>query len=63
MIHAERRRRRAEYFGLATAAESEESAALSMSNTKAELLEAATAQGLEMDDSNTKAELLEALEG
>lgn len=58
-IHAERRRRRAEYFGLVAEGSDE----LSMSNTKAELLEAATAQGLEVDESMTKADLLEALEG
>lgn len=33
----------------------------SMSNTKAELLEAA--EGLDVDESNTKAEILEALDG
>lgn len=58
-IHAERRRRRAEYFGLVE----EDTGGLSMANTKAELLEAASAAGLEVDESNTKAELLEALEG
>jgi len=34
----------------------------SMSNTKAELLEAAEAAGVEVDESATKAEILEALE-
>jgi hypothetical protein len=34
----------------------------SMSNTKAELLEAAEAAGVEADESMTKAEILEALE-
>lgn len=58
-IHADRRRRRAEYYGLIT---EDETGALSMSNTKAELLDAATELGLEVDESNTKAELLEALE-
>lgn len=35
----------------------------SMSNTKAKLLEAAEAEGIEADESMTKAEILEALEG
>jgi hypothetical protein len=40
----------------------DEAPAPSMSNTKAELLEAADAAGLDVDESNTKAEILEALE-
>jgi hypothetical protein len=58
-IHDERRRRRAEYFGLVE----EAPASPSMSNTKAELVAAAEAAGLEVDESMTKAELLEALNG
>jgi hypothetical protein len=40
----------------------EEVPALSMSNTKAELLAAAEAAGVEADESMTKAQILEALE-
>lgn len=57
-IHDDRRRRRAEYFGLVE----EETGELSMSNTKAELLEAALEQGLEVDESMTKSDILELLE-
>lgn len=39
----------------------EEAPALSMSNSKAELLAAAEAEGIEVDESMTKAEILEAL--
>jgi hypothetical protein len=46
---------------LGEAAEVEES--LSMSNSKDELLVAAEAAGLDVDESNTKAEILEALNG
>jgi hypothetical protein len=57
-IHADRRRRRAEYYGLATGEDKKPSASM----TKAELLEVAAAAGLEVDESITKKELLEALE-
>jgi hypothetical protein len=58
-IHAERRRRRAEHYGLTQEAAE---APLSMQNTKAELLAAAEAAGVEADESMTKAEILKALE-
>ena len=57
-IHADRHQRRAEHFGLAEPESASDE--LSMSNTKAELLEAA--EGLDVDETNTKAEILEALE-
>lgn len=40
-----------------------EAPALSMSDSKADLLAAAEAAGVEADESNTKAEILAALEG
>jgi hypothetical protein len=43
--------------------EAEEPAALSMDNTKAELLAAANEAGLEVDDAMTKAEIMEVLDG
>jgi hypothetical protein len=58
-IHDERRRRRAEWYGLSEPAPE----APTMSNTKAELLAAAEAQGVEADESMTKTEILEALSG
>lgn len=56
-IHDERRRRRAEYFGLVEVPDK-----VSASSKKADLLAAAEAQGLDVDESMTKAELLEVLE-
>lgn len=41
----------------------EEEVSLSKANKKAELLEAADAAGVEVDESMTKAEILEALDG
>jgi hypothetical protein len=57
-IHDARRRRRAEHYGLVEPVE-----ALSMSNKKDELVSAAEAAGLEVDETMTKAEILEALDG
>jgi len=57
-IHDERRRRRAEHYGLVEPVES-----LSMANKKEDLVAAAEVAGIEVDESMTKAEILEALDG
>jgi hypothetical protein len=56
-IQADRRRRRAEHFGLV-----EPAPEVSLSNKKAELLAAAESAGVEVDESMTKADIIEALE-
>jgi hypothetical protein len=70
LVHAERlgdteraKRIKARIAELEAAEAVEDAPAPSKSNTKAELLEAAEAAGVEVDESATKAEILEALDG